>query len=104
MGRRRSGTRRIKATEFINHSLEEFQPFDSRSNKKRRNRQRLIDLPTYQRGPAQNRYGGHRNVHMKAFRGSKFGAANEGRVYTEEEKQEWAKQHPELNNPKKTYH
>lgn len=53
-------------------------------------RQTLNDLPQDQRGPPQNRYGGHQTQKMKALRGNTFGAANKGHVFTEEQKAAWS--------------
>ena len=39
----------------------------------------LNDLPRKLRGPSNNKYGGHQCQHMRAFRGSKFGAASAGK-------------------------
>ena len=49
----------------------------------------LNDLPRKLRGPSNNKYGGHQCQHMRAFRGSKFGAASAGRKVTAEERAAW---------------
>ena len=53
-------------------------------------KQKLNDLPKELRGPPQNKFGGHQTQKMKVLRGNTFGAANSGRVFTEEEKEKWA--------------
>jgi hypothetical protein len=45
----------------------------------------LNDLPPKLRGPSQNRYGGHRSQNIRVFRGSTFGAANQGRSLSPDE-------------------
>ena len=52
----------------------------------KRSKKRVNGLPPELRGPAQNKYGGHRSQRMKPIRGSKLGPANEGRTLTAEEK------------------
>ena len=61
--------------------------------KKKPKRTQLNDLPLHMRGPAQNRYGGHRTQNMKPFPGSTFGAASHCTVFTEEQKKAWLKSH-----------
>lgn len=41
------------------------------------------------RGEPQNRYGGHKVQKLRAFRGNTYGAANVGRIYTDEERKVW---------------
>jgi hypothetical protein len=49
----------------------------------------LNDLPRKLQGPSNNKYGGYQCRHMRAFRGSKFGAASAGRKFTAEERAAW---------------
>src|SRR4051794_29205245 len=48
-------------------------------------RDRVEDLPPRLRGPAQNKYGGHRVSKMIPFAGSTFGPANSGRNLARDE-------------------
>ena len=59
-------------------------PFEKNLKPKRFNRR--DDLPTHLQGPPQNRYGGRQSRRLRAFKGSTFGPANEGRTYSSEEK------------------
>jgi hypothetical protein len=58
---------------------------------KKRKQKQLNDLPFHMRGPAQNRWGGHRTQNLKTFAGNTFGAASDCIVFTEEQKQAWMK-------------
>lgn len=58
-----------------------------------RRKPKISDLPSHLRGPAQNRFGGHRTQNMKAYRGNTFGAASDCIVFTKEQKQEWISNH-----------
>ena len=39
-------------------------------------KQSLCDLPLHLRGLSNNRWGGHSSVHMRGFKGAKYGAAS----------------------------
>lgn len=39
----------------------------------------FLSLPNDLRGPPSNKFGGHQCRHLRAFKGSKLGAANKGR-------------------------
>ena len=58
----------------------------------RRTTPTLNALPQQLRGPSNNKYGGHQCQYMRAFRGSKFGAANVGRKFAAEERAAWEKE------------
>lgn len=68
------------------------------TQKSKRKRQTLNDLPSDLRGPAQNRFGGHQTQRMRALRGNTFGAANSGTKYNEEQKRAWETSHMTLLN------
>jgi hypothetical protein len=63
----------------------------SKKSRKRRKaapaktRQLLKDYPPELPGPSQNRFGGHKTIRIKPFRGSTFGAASPCRIYTRAE-------------------
>lgn len=52
---------------------------------------RLENWPSYLRGEAQNKFGGHKVQKMRAYRGGKYGAASECKTYTAEQRAAWAK-------------
>lgn len=60
----------------------------------------LFDLPSDLRGPANNKYGGHRGFRLKTF-GGQFGAANVGRRYSPEEIAKWESENARLLQPTK---
>lgn len=57
----------------------------------KRKKRILNDLPRELRGFTNNKYGGHQSQHLRAFRGSQFGAASEVKQYTPEERANWEK-------------
>lgn len=58
------------------------------SDRTARNREFIL-LSNELRGPPNNKFGGHQCRHLRAFRGSKFGAANKGRrIHDPKEKEE----------------
>lgn len=69
--------------------MNHFQKYDQSLNlglgKKPKRKEQLTDLRSELRGPSQNRYGGQRTQKMRSFRGSKFGAASEGRSFSPDE-------------------
>ena len=52
-----------------------------------------IDYPRHLRGLTNNRWRGHRPSRLRPFRGSKFGAANRGRIFSADERAAWAREH-----------
>jgi hypothetical protein len=50
------------------------------------------DYPKHLRGLTNNRWRGHRPSRLRPFRGSKFGAANRGRIFSADERAAWARE------------
>ena len=58
-------------------------------SKKKKPKLKLNDLPPEQRGPAQNKYGGHQTNNLRGYPGATYGPASECKTYSPAAKQAW---------------
>jgi hypothetical protein len=61
--------------------------------KKNSGKDRMDKYPPHLRGPAQNGHGGYQMQRERGLRGGTYGAANEGRSVSDEERRAWAADH-----------